>query len=186
VPNVIVSVPGIPSENNKIISDKKNKPIIDINPVETAKPSIVPIPETIKTADVIAANIKVSTNWRQGFASSKKVSVQADLKVNPEDNITTVQLSINNNSEDELELLNRTDNPDLLSIKDNLGNDYTNKVDIRSVSSELIRIYPNSVARGSFIMNTITNPQAKSLVISLSEYEGKKRNFYITLEKESP
>ena len=71
----------------------------------------------------------------------------------------------------------------LLIIKDNLENDYTKNVDIRSVSSELIRIYPKSSASGSFTMNTIPNPQAENIIIKISEYEGKQRTFNLKLSK---
>ncbi len=176
LPDVKISVPAIPAENNEINSPISQKPLLAEKPDPTAEPTVLPTAEP----DITAAN----GTWKPGFVTAKRVTVQADIKINEDANSTTVYVVINNHSDDELELLNRTDNPDLLNIKDDLGNDYTDKVDIRSVSSELIRIYPNSVAKGSLIMNTLISPQAKNLVVSLSEYEGKKRNFVITLDKE--
>ncbi len=178
VPNVIVSVPGIPSNSD----NKGDSPGI-LPPMTQPSVSYSVEPEVVNTLPAKEIINLPSGDWKTGTDFNQDVNIQANLKVDEERDQTSFRLVINNNSNDELELLNRTDSPGLLSIRDNLGNDYTSRVDIRSVSSELIRVYPNSVARGTFIMKTILSPKVKTLNISISEYEGKKRNFSITLNK---
>ncbi|MBC7475749.1 MAG: serine/threonine protein kinase [Candidatus Sericytochromatia bacterium] len=178
VPDVIVSVPS----NNfvsAIPSTNLNKTII-----ESVKPKEIKssIPMTIKTPEIKVTS-KPLVGWQAGVDESKKVNIQANITIEEDNKKTNIFLTITNNSDDELEFLNRTDNPNLLIIKDDLGNNYTRFVDIKTVSSELIRIYPNSVVKGSFVMNITPNNNAKTLYISLSEYEGKNRSFNLLLER---
>lgn len=121
------------------------------------------------------------SSWGSSAAESEDVSIESEI--GEYTTKTKFNLIINNNSDDELIILNRTDDPSILSIKDDLGNDYTKDVDIRSISGELIRIYPKTVAKGSFEISKLPAPNAKRITVSISEYEGKKRSFNLGFDK---
>ncbi len=122
-----------------------------------------------------------NNNWNTATSEAENVSISADLI--EYENITKINLTVNNKSDDEIIILNRSDEPSLLDVRDDLGNNYTAKVDLKSVSGDLIRIYPDSKASGSFEIQSNIYKRARSIYIVLSEYENKQRRFNLRLDR---
>jgi hypothetical protein len=94
---------------------------------------------------------------------------------------TRFQVRVDNQSEDEIGFLTRTDRPDLIQLTDDRGTDYSYLVDIPSVSSELLRVYPGSHVRGQFTIRSLLHPASRRLMLSLGESEGHGRRFLLTV-----
>lgn len=179
-PNVVVSVPAIPNEDPEVINNTQK----DDTNLENLKRTYLNKKKETNTKYQSNSNILTISNnsgWTSDTTQDKKIFMEATLEVDKTSNKTIIHLVVKNDSEDELEILNRTDDPKVLSIKDDLGNDYTSKVDLLSVSGDLIRVYPHSIAEGSFTMNDI--PKSRKLYLMISEYEGKNRVFSLNINK---
>ena len=106
-----------------------------------------------------------------------------EVQEDPAHQQTHFQMRVDNQSKDEIAFLNRTDRPDLIQLRDDRGTDYSYLVDIPTVSSELLRIYPGSHVRGQFSIRSLLHPGAKRLTLTLGESEGHSRRFVLTLTR---
>lgn len=129
----------------------------------------------------LETEVVTNNSWQNATSENKNAFVEA--KLIEYETKTKVTLKINNNSDDEIIILNRTDDPSIINIKDDLGNDYTKNINIQSISGDLIRIYPKTLAQGSFEINTKLLPKSKRLIISLKEDEGNNREFILSFTK---
>jgi serine/threonine protein kinase len=127
------------------------------------------------------SEISKKSGWDNPVVEVNKISLESTVDLS-KGNKTIFYLVINNYSEDEMEILSRTDSG-LLNIKDNLGNDYSNKVNLLSVSSDLTRVYPNSSVKGLFELDSSIPENVNELNVKISEYEGNKRVFSFTLKR---
>jgi hypothetical protein len=90
---------------------------------------------------------------------------------------TRVMLRVENQSEDVVFLLTRTDRPELFAISDDQGNDLTHTLDILSVDSTLLRVDPGQRVMGGFSLKEPLAASVKGLFMTLMEEGGKGRKF---------
>jgi serine/threonine protein kinase len=145
-------------------------------PVETM-PSLAP-PSAATASTAPATNMV----WQPASTQVDRITVGVlGVREDPHHQQTVVQLRVDNQSDEEIAFLNRTDRPDLVQLTDDRGTDYSYLVDIPSVSSELLRVYPGSHVRGRFMIRSLLHPASRRLMLSLGESEGQGRRFLLTL-----
>lgn len=182
VNNVVVSTPELSSSevSGDIELNKANKTIE--NEVNKVKDKLAQKKKNtnLQKKEKELTELSKQFGWTNQIIEVDNISLETTIDTSK--NKPIVHLNINNYSEDEMEILSRTD-IGLITIKDNLGNDYTNKVNFLSVSSDLTRIYPNSSVSGTFEIDSNIDKSCKELDIMILEYEGKKRVFKLKLYK---
>lgn len=138
----------------------------------------VNIPESInKNNDEIVTN----DNWLKATSENENVIIKGELT--EYETKTKIKLSVVNNSDDEIIILNRINDSSIINIKDDNNYDYTKNINMQSVSAVLTRIYPKSNSEGSFEIDIKPSPDSKRLIVYLSEDEGKKRNFILNFKR---
>ncbi|MBC7542107.1 MAG: serine/threonine protein kinase [Candidatus Sericytochromatia bacterium] len=147
-------------------------------PVETM-PSVV-----AQATPVVSAMPAAALTWQPAVTRQDGVAVSVmEVQEDPAHQQTHFQLRVDNQSLDEIAFLNRSDRADLIQLLDDRGTDYSYLVDIPSVSSELLRIYPGSHVRGQFAIRSLLHPGAKRLMLTLGESDGHSRRFVLNLAR---
>ncbi|MEB3221543.1 MAG: protein kinase [Candidatus Sericytochromatia bacterium] len=130
-------------------------------PTATVAPSPTPTPEAA---------------WRSQPETVEGVTMSV-TEVASQAGRTRVQLRVANASQDTVAFLNRSDRPELFVCYDNLANDLSEALDIRSVDASLLRIEPGQTVTGTFTLDTDVRARAQGLVMTLMEDGGKGRKF---------
>ncbi|MFN8579007.1 MAG: serine/threonine-protein kinase [Candidatus Sericytochromatia bacterium] len=116
----------------------------------------------------------VTNEWQSDTSANQNVIIES--KMYEYETKVKFKFKINNQSDDEIILLNRIGEPSI-SLKDENNNEYSQKINIQSISSDLTRIYPKTNSQGSFELSTKLPSDLRRLVLSLKEDEGKNRSF---------
>ncbi len=149
-------------------------PVLNASPSPSPSPSPTPSPTPSPSPTPKAA--APTTSWAGTPVAIEDVTVAVE-RVVVEGGRTRVLLRVDNRSGDAVSFLNRTDRPDLFSLTDDKGRDYTRSLDIMSVDFPLLRVEPGQSVSGGFFLNEELNRDADGLALTLMEYGGKGRKF---------
>ncbi|MFP5503407.1 MAG: serine/threonine-protein kinase, partial [Candidatus Sericytochromatia bacterium] len=133
-------------------------------PVATPAPEATPTPRPARPS------------WVSAPITIDGVTVQVE-KVGLADGRTIVTLRVDNRSGEAIAFLTRNDRPDLFKLRDDLGRDYTQSLDLVSVDPQLLRIEAGTQVTGAFSLLEEINVDASALDLVLKEYEGVGRKF---------
>jgi hypothetical protein len=98
-------------------------------------------------------------------------------RVGTDNGRTSVTLRVENRSNEPVSFLTRNDRPDLFSLTDDKGHDYSNALDLMSVDPQLIKVEPGAKVTGTFQLLKAVDADASGLQLTLKEYEGHGRKF---------
>ncbi|MEB3197155.1 MAG: protein kinase [Candidatus Sericytochromatia bacterium] len=129
-------------------------------PLETATPTPVPSPAAWQSYPITIEGVTLGI---------QQVGVTRGR--------TRVLLRVDNRSPDVVSFLSRNDRPELFSIADDTGRDWTKRLDILSVDTTLLRVEPGQTVEGGFSLSGELNEQVKALFVSLMEDGGKGRKY---------
>ena len=149
-------------------------PVASAMPSASPSPSPSPSPTPSPTPTPKAA--APAASWAGAPVSIEDVTVAVE-RVAVDGGRTHVVLRVDNRSGEPVAFLNRTDRPDLFSLADDKGRDYTRSLDIMSVDLPLLRVEPGQSISGGFFLNEEINLDADGLSLTLKEYGGKGRKF---------
>ncbi|MFN8670699.1 MAG: serine/threonine-protein kinase [Candidatus Sericytochromatia bacterium] len=159
----------------KMIQFEK-KETLELNNVNITTPAI-PMSFSFDKSDIN------SYDWISDKSKRKDTIIEMRIKVNHTLKQSTFILNVKNLSNDKIELFNLNNLSKLITIKDNLGNEYNNKIMEKTISPEITKINPNSEITGSFIIETLPHQKADKIDLRLKEYNGKQRSFFVSFEK---
>lgn len=151
------------------------EPLVTPRPDPTPEPTPEPTPTPESPSKPAAAK---ALTWVSRPMTVEDVSLEV-TGIRVEGNRTRVNLRVSNHSDDAVSFLSRNDRPDLVRISDDLGHDYTLKLDLLSVSAGLIRIEPGATSDGSFLIHDWIRSDAALVTVELKEYAGAERQFVL-------
>ena len=130
-------------------------------------------------------NSLVSTNYRWITHPVMVTGIMMNISnMTVTNDKTYIKLIIINQTDNGVKFLNMNENPDIVSIVDDVGNNYTSYIDIASISNELFNIGPQIKAEGQICINRALDPGASMLVFNFVEIEGQKRQFSLQVNKQ--
>lgn len=144
-------------------------------PLVTPRPDPTPEPTPEPTATPKTAT---SVTWASRPVTVGDVTLEV-TGIRRQGDATRVHLRVANQSSDVVSFLGRNDHPDLFTITDDRGRDYTLKVDPLSVTAGLVRIEPGTTKDGSFILQDWIDTEASLVTVELREYAGAERHFVL-------
>ncbi len=151
----------------------------DVQPTEPVQPLVTPrpdpTPEPVTTAPPAPSKALM---WASRPSTRDGVTLEV-TSIRIEGDQTLVRIRVANDSPEAISFLGRNDQPDLVSVSDDEGGDYSASLDMLSVSAGLVRIEAGSISDGSFILNERISPTANLVTVSLREYAGAERHFIL-------
>ena len=125
-----------------------------------------------------------SYDWISDRSRRDDALIQIKIKSNYTLKQSLFTIIIKNSSNDSINFFNINNPEKNIIIKDNLGNNYSSKILLNTVSQELLKIKPSSESEGSFILDTLASEKASKIDVRLMENNGKRRSFFVTLDKQ--
>ncbi len=145
-----------------------------LQPLVTPRPDPTPTPEPAPTPKPAAKAL----TWASRPMTLSDVTMEV-TGIQVEGDRTRVKLRVANHSAQPVSFLSRNDRPDLVRVSDDLGHDYTLKLDLLSVSPGLVRVEAGATTDGSFVLQDWIRPDAALVTVELKEYAGEERQFIL-------
>lgn len=149
--------------------------ILVANPSPSESPTPEPSP-TLEESPSPSPTPHSKVSWAGRSISIDGVTAQIERMVSDESK-TTISLRVRNDSDSSVSFLNRQDRPDLLTLYDDNGGDYTEYIDYASIPQSFLAIDPGTEARGTLVVHQGIRSEAGSIILDLGEYGGNGRKF---------